>query len=150
MGGSISTQGDVFSFGILLLELFTGKKPTDEIFKDEFDLRSYVRTALPEQVMDIASQSDLDFEASDEANVRAKGWKNWEPEQTQGMTEIFQIGLACSAENPHDRMSMSQVVYHLELVRKKFFNARTYEEDKLDEYQSSETAVEEGSLLSQC
>ncbi|KAF3947016.1 hypothetical protein CMV_026794 [Castanea mollissima] len=35
MGGEISTLGDIFSYGILLLEMFTGKKPIDEMFIDE-------------------------------------------------------------------------------------------------------------------
>ena len=37
MGSEVSTLGDVYSFGILLLEMFTGKRPTDSMFKDDFN-----------------------------------------------------------------------------------------------------------------
>ncbi|XP_027181696.1 putative receptor-like protein kinase At3g47110 [Coffea eugenioides] len=53
MGGEVSTQGDVYSYGILLLELFTGKRPTDSMFTEDFSLHSYVKTALSHQVMEI-------------------------------------------------------------------------------------------------
>ncbi|GKB54832.1 kinase-like domain-containing protein [Tanacetum coccineum] len=32
MGSEMTSRGDVYSFGILLLELMTGKKPTDDMF----------------------------------------------------------------------------------------------------------------------
>jgi serine/threonine protein kinase len=33
--GRATAKGDVYSFGVLLLELLTGKKPTDEAFMEE-------------------------------------------------------------------------------------------------------------------
>ena len=53
MGNEVSTFGDVYSYGILLLEMFTGKKPTDNIFKDDLNLHDFVRGALPERVINI-------------------------------------------------------------------------------------------------
>uniref|UniRef100_A0A6N2M767 non-specific serine/threonine protein kinase n=1 Tax=Salix viminalis TaxID=40686 RepID=A0A6N2M767_SALVM len=53
MGGEASTQGDVYSYGILLLEMFTGKRPTDSMFTGDFNLHCFVEAALPDRVMEI-------------------------------------------------------------------------------------------------
>ncbi|CBI36453.3 unnamed protein product, partial [Vitis vinifera] len=36
--GRVSTKGDVYSYGIMLLEIFTRKKPTDEMFSEELNV----------------------------------------------------------------------------------------------------------------
>ncbi|XP_058072556.1 probable LRR receptor-like serine/threonine-protein kinase At3g47570 isoform X1 [Magnolia sinica] len=59
MGGKASAHGDVYSYGILLLEMFTGKRPTDDMFKDGLSLHEFAKMALPDQVMRIADPSLL-------------------------------------------------------------------------------------------
>ncbi|KAL8482273.1 hypothetical protein ACS0TY_028435 [Phlomoides rotata] len=39
-------MGDVYSFGIMLLEMFTRKKPTDNMFDGETRLKEWVSEAL--------------------------------------------------------------------------------------------------------
>ncbi|MCI05987.1 kinase-like protein, partial [Trifolium medium] len=34
MGSEISTYGDMYSFGVLMLEMLTGRRPTNEMFED--------------------------------------------------------------------------------------------------------------------
>nr|XP_027090966.1 putative receptor-like protein kinase At3g47110 isoform X2 [Coffea arabica] len=53
LGAEVSSSGDVYSFGILLLEMMTGKKPTHPLFTGGLDLHTYVEMAIPERVMDI-------------------------------------------------------------------------------------------------
>ncbi|KAM4126476.1 hypothetical protein ACJW30_02G017300 [Castanea mollissima] len=65
MGGEISTLGDIFSYGILLLEMFTGKKPIDEMFIDGLSIHKFTSMALPEHVMDIVDPS-MFFEEDEE------------------------------------------------------------------------------------
>jgi serine/threonine protein kinase len=50
MGGEASIQGDVYSCGILVLEMFTGRRPTDEMFKDGPNLHNFVKMALLERL----------------------------------------------------------------------------------------------------
>ncbi|XP_047249932.1 probable LRR receptor-like serine/threonine-protein kinase At3g47570 [Capsicum annuum] len=58
-GVNVSTLGDIYSFGIMLLELFTGRRPTDEIVKDGLNNQQYIKTNLPRHVMDIVDPSLL-------------------------------------------------------------------------------------------
>ena len=53
MGNEVSTYGDAYSYGILFLEMFTGKKPTNNIFKDNLNLHDFVTRAMPKQVSNI-------------------------------------------------------------------------------------------------
>ena len=53
MGSEVSTLGDIYSFGILLLEMFTGKRPTNEIFTGNLNPHNFVNDALLERLSEI-------------------------------------------------------------------------------------------------
>ncbi|XP_027906946.1 probable LRR receptor-like serine/threonine-protein kinase At3g47570 [Vigna unguiculata] len=42
VGAEVSTSGDMYSFGILMLEMLTGRRPTDEIFEDGQNICNFV------------------------------------------------------------------------------------------------------------
>ena len=55
MGGEASTEGRLYSYGVLMLEIFTGRMPIDDMFKDGLNLHNFVKMALPKglaQVVD--------------------------------------------------------------------------------------------------
>ncbi|KAL6143173.1 hypothetical protein ACLB2K_053868 [Fragaria x ananassa] len=108
MGSEVSTYGDVYSFGILLLEMFTGKRPTDHIFMDGLNLHKCVKMAIEERVSEIADSSLVQ-----EGN-RSQSTNDAFEER---LSSILEIGVACSVESPPDRKNISDVVSELKKIR---------------------------------
>ncbi|KAL2557136.1 Protein kinase domain-containing protein [Forsythia ovata] len=53
IGSEVSTYGDVYSFGILLLKMFTSKRPTIDMFQDGLDLCAFVVDSLLDRLEEI-------------------------------------------------------------------------------------------------
>eukprot|EP01018_Ginkgo_biloba_P027325 Gb_34075 [translate_table: standard] len=51
-GGMVSTKGDVYSHGILLLEMLTRRRPTDDMFSGGLNLQKWVNMAFPERMVE--------------------------------------------------------------------------------------------------
>ncbi|CAK9164221.1 unnamed protein product [Ilex paraguariensis] len=93
VGGEVSTPGDVYSFGILLLEMFTGRSPVDERFKDSFNLHNFVKQSLSDQVMEIVAQSSLNEEVGQDSTDIVECGSDSKSEQKECLISVFQIGL---------------------------------------------------------
>nr|KJB74273.1 hypothetical protein B456_011G284400 [Gossypium raimondii] len=121
MGSELSIKGDVYSYGILLLEMFTGKRPTDERFKEGLSLHNFVKVAFPERVIEILDPI-LVQEKVKQGTLNGKFLGD--DRHFQCLISIFEIGLTCSAELPSERMHMSDVVTKLSFVRDKLCPTR--------------------------
>ncbi|XP_047961916.1 receptor kinase-like protein Xa21 [Salvia hispanica] len=102
-----STQGDVYSYGVLVLEMFTNKRPTSDAFEGCLNLQGFVSTALTDHVMEV-----VDPFLHQELHVDEKYW--------DCIVSILRIGVRCSKELPRDRMSMADVVNDLKKIRNAF------------------------------
>lgn len=52
--GEVTTAVDIYSYGILLLEMMTGKRPNDTIFEEGLNLLNFVNRALPDRGREVA------------------------------------------------------------------------------------------------
>ncbi|CAI0443707.1 unnamed protein product [Linum tenue] len=104
LGSSVTPEGDIYSYGVLLLEMVTGKKPTDEMFIDSFSLHKYCKMALPDDIQGIADPF-LFEESYEERHINKY--------RLSCLVSLIQIGVKCSAELPGDRMKIKDVVMEL-------------------------------------
>ncbi|XP_021287636.1 putative receptor-like protein kinase At3g47110 [Herrania umbratica] len=106
--GIVSTKGDVYSFGNLLMETFTKKKPTNEMFIEEMSLKYWVKESLPSAVVHVV---DNDLLNTGEIELLAT---------KDCVFSILQLALECSAELPEERIDMEEVVARLKKIKVMF------------------------------
>ncbi|KAL2324335.1 hypothetical protein Fmac_023393 [Flemingia macrophylla] len=96
MRGEFSEKSDIFSFGIIVLEIISAKRNVRSNFSDTEDLLSYAW----EQWRDETPLNILDQNIRESCNH-------------SDVIKCIQIGLLCVQENPSDRPTMTQVVSYL-------------------------------------
>ncbi|GJZ92655.1 leucine-rich repeat protein [Tanacetum coccineum] len=106
LGSEMSSIGDVYSFGILLLELMTGKKPTDDMFYEGLSIHKFAYMALPDHVIDVIDD-DVIVLQSTEANAK---------KVEECLAATIKIGVSCSMDSPPQRMKIEMVVNELQRI----------------------------------
>ncbi|XP_047258614.1 probable LRR receptor-like serine/threonine-protein kinase At3g47570 [Capsicum annuum] len=101
--GLVSTKCDVYSYGIMLLETFTRRKPNE--FEGDLTLKQWVSYSLPEAVMDVVD-SNL---------VTSTG--NRFQKEINLVASMMKVALDCCAESPAGRINMKDVVGMLQKIK---------------------------------
>ncbi|KAI0487899.1 hypothetical protein KFK09_027722 [Dendrobium nobile] len=124
MANQVSTKGDVYSFGILLLEILTGRRPTDGIFIENHSLHQFVQTALPGQVMSILDPNMFTQTGDYEVDSEIQCIKNKTKHELECIISMLNIGLLCSKESPTERIQIEQAFKELLAIKDKFQKAK--------------------------
>nr|XP_023880287.1 putative receptor-like protein kinase At3g47110 [Quercus suber] len=113
LGSEVSTKGDMYSYGILLLEMITGKRPTNSVFEGGLNLHNYASMTLSDGVMKIVDPKLLN-------NVdEVLGNHNYSLANKieECLISMVKVGVACSMELPQERWDISKAISKLHLVR---------------------------------
>ncbi|KAL7208837.1 hypothetical protein ACSBR1_030546 [Camellia fascicularis] len=113
MEGIVSTKGDVYSYGIMLMEVFTRKKPTDEMFEGETSLKSWVSETILQEGGStlLAMDSNLIGNGSEDVNFSAK---------EQCVLSVLSLAMDCLKDQPNETINMKDVAARLQKIRTVF------------------------------
>uniref|UniRef100_M8C8C9 non-specific serine/threonine protein kinase n=1 Tax=Aegilops tauschii TaxID=37682 RepID=M8C8C9_AEGTA len=111
MGYKVSPGCDVYGFGILLLEMLTGRRPTDAMFTGGLSLHKLVSSAFPGRLREVLDPhlSHEQQRACDRVLMR------------RYMVPLVEVGLLCSMESPKDRPGMGEVCARILSLKEAFF-----------------------------
>ncbi|KAK8648474.1 hypothetical protein V6N13_129226 [Hibiscus sabdariffa] len=105
--GIVSIKGDVYSFGILMMETIMRKKPTDEMFSEETSLRSLVKETLPSMLNQFG-----------DTNLLSTAGRKHVADNNCAVS-VLQVALECSVEKPYKSPDMKEVVTKLAKIKVK-------------------------------
>ena len=101
----------MFSYGVLLLELITGKRPTDDFFAQGAGLQGWVKSQYPDRldpIVDDAMDRYCRAAAAAEGGPRPckRLWR-------EVIVEVIEMGLMCTQFSPAMRPTMVNVAQEM-------------------------------------
>lgn len=92
--------------------MFTGRSPTDDMFKDSLDLHKFADAALPDRALEVADPVVwLHEEAKqiDPSMVRSLS--------KECLVSVIGLGVSCSKQAPRERMAMRDAAAEMHAIR---------------------------------
>lgn len=129
MEGSISTKSDVYSYGIMLMEVFTGIKPSNDMFGGILSLREWVKNSMPNSLVEVVDSKILlvrpppppphhHHYPATEAEAEATDEEiNWKEERLKCVSSIMEVALNCTMESVKERINISDALAALDKIK---------------------------------
>ncbi|KAG5609230.1 hypothetical protein H5410_020511, partial [Solanum commersonii] len=120
--GIVSASGDVYSYGIMLMEVLTKRRPTDEeICNENLDLRKWITQSFSWSMMDVVD-ANL-FSAEEQITSKSE----------MIIASMIELALDCTKEMPESRKTMKDVVKRLNKIKNAFLEIRPTDEEICNE-----------------
>ncbi|XP_016457535.2 uncharacterized protein LOC107781357 isoform X2 [Nicotiana tabacum] len=103
--GLVSTSCDVYSFGIVMMETFTRRRPSDEMFTGDLSLKQWVNDSLPSGVTQLV---DADLMRPKEEPLNA---------EMQCLVSVMELALSCTSVSPDARIKVKEALLALKKIR---------------------------------
>ncbi|KAM3361591.1 hypothetical protein P3S68_016445 [Capsicum galapagoense] len=113
--GLVSTSCDVYSFGIVMMEAFTRRRPSDEMFTGDLSLKHWINDSLPNGVAQIL---DADLIRQKEEPLNAK---------IQCFVSVMELALSCTSLSRDARINMKEALLGLKNIRLQLITSSTLE-----------------------
>ncbi|XVE69395.1 hypothetical protein DITRI_Ditri09bG0149000 [Diplodiscus trichospermus] len=124
MGETVSPKGDIYSYGILLLEIITGKRPTDDLLHNGLSLHNFCKMALSTRLKEILHFRLL--EEIGEHKLRSRSWPEKEGVIRECLVSFTKIGVACSVEVLSNKMRIKDAIIKLHATKARLIRTWVY------------------------
>lgn len=116
MGRTATVAGDVYSFGITLLELFTGKSPTDERFTEEQNLIRWAQSTYSTHLMQTIGSPNNQLSLIG-FHSHCEGRQISEHNQMDCLIEVIDVAISCAAHSANERITIKDALLRLQNAR---------------------------------
>nr|XP_043631261.1 receptor kinase-like protein Xa21 [Erigeron canadensis] len=116
VGSKVSRSGDMYSYGILLLEMITNKKPIDAMFVEGVSLHSYAKKAMGDGSLGIIDPMLINNDGNLSKRTNKEGAIGHMNNEAC-LRLLLEIGVSCSMERPQYRMDTATVIQELQLIK---------------------------------
>ncbi|XP_010525796.1 PREDICTED: putative leucine-rich repeat receptor-like serine/threonine-protein kinase At2g24130 [Tarenaya hassleriana] len=106
MGKRASIHGDVYSFGVLLLEIVTRRRPTDVMVNEGSSLHEFMKSHYPHKLEGIIEEALLKWRPKGKPESCDKLWH-------EIVLELIELGLICTQYCPSIRPNMLDVTHEM-------------------------------------
>ncbi|KAJ4745024.1 Leucine-rich receptor-like protein kinase family protein [Rhynchospora pubera] len=108
-GANASTKGDVYSFGVLVLEVVTKRRPTDEMFEGGLDLHAWVKRYYHGRAESVVDPALLRTIREQTPEVRRMS--------EVAVCELLELGILCTQESSSLRPTMLDAADDLDRLK---------------------------------